>query len=183
MRQIEQKAIESYSRLKNLKLVGEEIGIPWQNVYIHLRNNNVNVTGDKSRYGSDKDRLAAKAEKLFKAIVPFADDQNETKYQSKFDFMVKGNKVDVKASTLKQSSKRFPAKRWMFSVKKQELIADYLACFAFIDDDNYRFLLIPGEFIRHYQTISISCAGNSKWDQFAIDPKDVSQFFTDLNAS
>lgn len=44
------KIIESYSRLKKLKLVGDETGIPWQTVYVRLRANNVPVTGDKARY-------------------------------------------------------------------------------------------------------------------------------------
>ena len=64
--------IESYSRLKNLKLVGLELGIPWQTVYVHLRAAGVPVTGDKKRYGSDTDRLAAKAEALFAELVPAA---------------------------------------------------------------------------------------------------------------
>lgn len=31
------KCIESYRRLKNLKLVGAEVGVPWQTVYVMLR--------------------------------------------------------------------------------------------------------------------------------------------------
>ena len=34
---IEQACIASYGRLKNLKLAGAELGIPWQSVYVHLR--------------------------------------------------------------------------------------------------------------------------------------------------
>lgn len=34
----QEKCVESYSRIKNLKLVGIELGIPWQTVYVHLQN-------------------------------------------------------------------------------------------------------------------------------------------------
>lgn len=45
------RCIEAYSRLKNLKLVGEEIGMKWQTVYVQLKKAGVKVTGDKARYG------------------------------------------------------------------------------------------------------------------------------------
>ena len=38
-------SIESYSRLKNLKLVELETGIKWQTVYTHLKKAGVAVTG------------------------------------------------------------------------------------------------------------------------------------------
>ena len=55
-KEIIDKCIESYSRLKNLKLVGLEVGIPWQTVYVYLKQAGIAVTGDKSRYGSVTDR-------------------------------------------------------------------------------------------------------------------------------
>lgn len=109
--------VDAYSRLKNLKLVGLELGIPWQTVYVHLRAAGVPVTGDKSRYGSDTDRLAANAERIFAALVPNASDQNDKKFQAKVDFIVGQYKVDVKASRLRNG-------RWAFSLKKQERIAE-----------------------------------------------------------
>ena len=59
-KEIIDKCIESYSRLKNLKLVGLEVGIPWQTVYVYLKQAGISVTGDKSRYGSATDRVAVK---------------------------------------------------------------------------------------------------------------------------
>ena len=51
-----------YEKHKNLKLAANELGVKWQTLYVQLRNRGVPITGDKSRYGSDKDRLAARAE-------------------------------------------------------------------------------------------------------------------------
>ena len=59
-----EKAIEAYGRHKNLKIAAAEVGIPWQKLYLILRNAGVPVVGDKLRYGSDRDKLARK-EKVF----------------------------------------------------------------------------------------------------------------------
>lgn len=91
---------EAYARHKNLKLAAEEIGIKWQQLYSRLRKMGVPVTGDKARYGCAKDRLAAKAERLFSEDVPNAIDSNAQQYQAAIDFYVDGHSVDVKASRL-----------------------------------------------------------------------------------
>jgi hypothetical protein len=180
MKGIQEAATESYGRLKNLKLVGQELGIPWQSVYVHLKQAGVAVTGDKARYGSDKDRLAAKAECEFKSLVHSALDNNEGKWQAKVDFVVGNVSVDVKASTLKISNKRCKVKRWAFSVKKQEFCADFIVCFCFYDS-GYRLLLLPGEIVRKYQTISISEESKGKWLDYEIEPSELNRFFEDIN--
>ncbi len=167
--------IESYRRLRNLKLVGLELGIPWQTVYVHLRNAGEPVIGSKSRYGSDKDRLAAKAESEFLRLVLKAIDQNKSEFQSKIDFYVNGYGVDIKASTKHQD-------RWAFSLKKQERLADFFVCFAYNEDDSYRILLIPGDVCRTYQTISASALTTSKWWDYQIDPASLASFFDALPA-
>lgn len=169
----------AYRKHLNLKLAVEELGIKWQTLYVRLRNQGIPVTGDKQRYGSDKDRLAARAELEFKKLVPFASDQNQVKFQSKFDYLVGVEKVDIKAATLKKGSKKLEAKRWSFSVKKQEFCADFIVCFAF-NENSYRVFLIPGELIRNYKTISISENGNSKWLQYEVSPDEIGEFFTDI---
>ena len=175
------KLIDCYNRHKNLKIAADEIGIKWQTLYCHLKRNNVAVTGDKSRYGSDKDKLAAKAEMIFKSLVPNAIDQNSIKFQSKFDFIFDGEKIDIKASRLAQGCKQFKSKRWSFSVKKQEFCADFIVGFAFYEgSDDYKLYLIPGEIVRNYQTISISENGKSKWHQYQIEPNELNDFFLAL---
>lgn len=169
----------TYSKHQNLKLAAIELGMKWQTLYVQLRKLNIPVTGDKARYGSDKDRLAAKAELEFKRLVPFAIDQNEKKFQSKFDFLVGSEKVDIKASSLKPGCARYPALRWAFSVKKQEFCADFIVCFG-MSDDGYKIFLVPGECVRTYQTLSISQNGKSKWLQYEVSPDDLSTFFNDL---
>lgn len=173
--------IKAYEKHKNLKLAANELGMKWQTLYVALRKLGVPVTGDKARYGSDRDRLAAQAELEFKRLVPFAQCQNDIKFQSKFDFLVGKEKIDIKAATARQGCKRFIAKRWAFSVKKQEFCADFIICFAMMET-GYRLFLIPGECVRNYQTISISTAQASKgkWLQYEISQIDLVEFFEAL---
>jgi len=172
---------QAYQKHKNLKLAAEELGIKWQSLYVQLRKAGIPVTGDKARYGSDKDRLAARAELEFERLVPFAVDQNLIKFQSKFDFLVGAEKVDIKSSGLNQGCKKLPAKRWAFSVKKQEFCADFIVCFAMQDDD-YRIFLIPGELVRNYQTISIAenKSSKSKWLQYEVSKSELTEFFEEI---
>lgn len=178
---ITQQCVEAYARHKHLKLAAKDVGIPWQTVYVHLRNAGVPVVGDKLRYGSDKDRLAAKAEQLFLDLVPFATNLNRKKFQAKLDFGVRGYGIDVKASRLKRSGHAVKAAdRWSFSLKKQELLADFFVCLAFEGDDLRHILLVPGEIARHYTTMSVSKRTRSKWWDYEIQPEDLAPFFRAL---
>ena len=169
-----------YEKHLNLKIAANELNMKWQTLYAKLKKLGVPVVGDKTVYGSEKDRLAAKAEMEFGKLVPEAQNQNKVKFQSTIDFMVGNHKIDVKSSRLNQVSKKFEPKRWAFSVKKQEFFADFIVCFAFLDD-YYRVFLIPGELVRNYQTISISPTGNGKWLDYEVQPSELRQFFKDLD--
>lgn len=180
---IKKRCIESYSRLKNLKLVGQEVGIPWQTVYVHLKNAGVAVTGDKARYGTERDRLAAKAEKAFMELVPFAQDMNRRKFQSNIDFKVLGFGVDVKSANKKRSSPKAKTFNWCFSLKKQSITADFFVCFAYEDGEIKHSFLVPGEVARHYTSLSIACATKGKWWDYEVDPKSLASFFRSLKSS
>lgn len=176
---ITSKCVESYSRLKHLKLVGEEIGIPWQTVYVHLKKAGVSVTGDKARYGSASDRLANKAEAEFQKTIPWAKDNNKTEFQSSIDFNVDSSTVDIKASRLKFDGK---LSRWAFCVNKQRDDADFFVLYAY-DEKGCGILhlfLIPGEIAREKTTISITESLNSKWADYIISSSDMVDFFNDL---
>jgi hypothetical protein len=179
---VRQKCIEAYERHKHLGLAAQEVGISWQMVYVHLRNSDVPVTGDKARYGTDKDRLAAKAEKSFLEFVPFAEDMNRKKFQSKVDFRVLGFGVDVKASSKKKASLKTKTFKWSFSLKKQELIADFFVCFAYEEDDIKHVFLIPGEIAKNYQSMSVSCSTKCKWWVYEVKPAELADFFKSLKA-
>jgi len=180
MSTVTNECVKHYERLKNLKLVSNEVGIPWQTVYVHLCRAGVPVVGDKSRYGSDSDKLAAKAEKLFLKLVPYAEDQNRRTFQAKVDFLVNGLSVDVKSSRLKMHSS---AGRWSFSLKKQRRYADYFVMFAYDKNANavQKCFLFPGEIVRHYSTISISALGG-KWADYEIDYEGIKKFFDDITS-
>lgn len=177
---ITQRCIEAYTRHKHLKLAAKDVGIPWQTVYVHLRQAGVPVVGDKSRYGSETDRLAARAERLFLDLVPFAMDLNRKKFQAKLDFLVRGYGVDVKASRLKSSTGGGKADRWSFNLKKQKLLADFFVCFAFEDNEAQHVFLVPGEIARHYTTMSVAKSTRGKWWDYEIRPAELAPFFQSL---
>jgi hypothetical protein len=81
--------------------------------------------------------------------------------------------VDVKSSTLRSG-------RWAFSLKKQELTADFFACFAYSDDGSYTLLLVPGDVCRMYQSMSISVRTRTKWWDYQILPYELRGFFLAL---
>jgi hypothetical protein len=172
---------DAYNKHKNLKLAAAELGIPWHSLYAQLKREGVPVTGDKLRYGSDRDRLAALAEAEFKRMVPAAKDMNTVSFQAKYDFDVFGIKVDVKCSMPRQLNKKYPAKSWAFSFKKQSLLCDFICCFCMSDDRQIqRVLLVPREFFDGLQTVSVSCDGRSKWLEYEVQPEELSTFFSSL---
>lgn len=172
---------EAYAKHKNLKIAAAELGMPWQTLYVRLKSEGVSVTGDRLRYGSDRDRLGAFAEAEFKRLVPLATDMNEAEFRAKHDFEVSGIKVDVKTSVPRQLNKKYPAKSWSFSFKKQSLTCDFICCFC-LDEERavQRVLVIPKEFFHGLQTVSVSCAGGSKWLDYEIPADQLAEFFASL---
>lgn len=178
--------IEAYARTPNLKLVGEELGIPWQSIYVRLCKNNIPVIGDKKKYGSDKDKLARLTEEMFLEAVPHAIDMNQKQFQSKFDFKVGNLLVDIKASCKRNGAKetsKYVHYRWGFSTKVQQEKSDFLVCFCFdgyepaVPGNLQKVLLIPKEYYENKTSFSASCKG-SKWDEFEISLSDLSDFFS-----
>jgi hypothetical protein len=171
----------AYRKHINLKLAAAELGIAWQTLYVRLKRLGEPVTGDKLRYGTDRDRLGALGEAEFHRLVPFAQSGNDAVWQAKVDFVVAGWPVDVKASRPRQLNKRYPAKSWAFSFKKQSLVCDFICCFCMDDDRTVvHVLLVPSEFFAGLQTVSVSCNGWSKWLDYQIEPDQLAPFFKAL---
>lgn len=176
---VQQRCVQAYREHQNLKVAAQHVGIPWQTVYVHLRKAGEPVSGNKLKYGSETDRLAARSERIFLDLVPFAEDQNTRQFQSKVDFRVGEFGVDVKASRLKVMGPN--SSRWMYSIKKQEAIADFFVCFGF-DERAERVistLLVPGEIARKHTTISHSSRGG-KWSDYLVKPSELAPFFSAL---
>ncbi|OCG77342.1 hypothetical protein A9G42_05405 [Gilliamella sp. Nev6-6] len=179
-----EQCIESYSRLKNLKLVGLEVGIPWQTVYVYLKRSGVAVTGDKARYGSATDRVAVIGEQRFKKAVPFAIDNNDLQFQASVDFSINNLTVDVKTSKLqhKQPNNR-SSERWAYCVNKQKDIADLFVFYALNDDlETEHVFLMPNEIVTNATTISIPKSGKSKWFDYKVEENELANFFKQLAA-
>lgn len=180
-----EKCAESYSRLKNLKLVAEEVGIPWQTVYVHLKRAGIPVCGDKKSYGSTTDKLAAKFELRFKNSVPFAIDNNSSQYQAKIDFFVGEYSVDVKCSKLQKSGRQQSGKsyssRWAYCISKQKKVADFFVLYAINDDEEVvHVFLMPKEIAITATTISIPESMKSKWADYKVEERDLRTFFEAL---
>lgn len=167
--------INTYRKHKNLKVASEVLGIPLPTLYWRLKKAGEPVMGNKRVHGSDKDKMAAHSESLFKKIVPFAKDNNQTSFQSSIDFTVGDYKVEIKSATLRPGGKG--NMRWSFDLRKQEKVADFFICFALNDDWSVnRILFIPCDVIKTYQTLSLS-SGKSKWNDYAVSEKDLCEFF------
>lgn len=177
----DKELIESYEKHKHLFTVSEEIGMPWQTVYWRLKRLGIQVTGDKERWGSVKDKFAAKGELLFSSLV-LCKNNNDNQFQSKVDFIVNGYFVDVKCSKKNKSNKKFTSERWMFSLKKQIESADFYVLFAYDanGDELLKTFLIPRDLISSIQTISISCNAKSKWSAFEVEKETLNDFFYNL---
>jgi len=175
------KESDAYEKHKNLKLAANELGTRWQILYSVLKSQGVPICGDKLKYGSDRDKLGALGEAKFLHYVPDCIDQNKQKFQSKCDFDVYGLKVDVKCGLPRQLNKKFPAQSWSFSFKKQSLIADFIVCFCLDEQKNIEHtILVPNEFFKGLQTVSISRKGQSKWLDYSIPPEELQSFFKSI---
>lgn len=179
------KVISSYARLKNLKLVEMETGIKWQKVYTILRRRGVPVCGDKARYGSATDRVALIGESKFAAAVPFAENNNQGKWQATVDFSIKNILVDVKTSYLMPGGRLASGKsftpRWCFCINKQKDIADFFVLYALGDKNKTKHIfLMPNEIATSRSTISIPLSLKSKWADYRIEERELSDFFRDM---
>lgn len=177
--------VTSYEKHKNLKKVGDELNIPWQTVYVYLKEAGVNVTGDKKRYGSATDKLARDYEDKFKLIIPEAVDNNESQFQSTVDFFIGSISVDVKVSRLQKSGftprgKSF-ASRWAYCISKQKDIADIFVLFALDQNDEIEHIFaIPNDVAVNHSTISIPLSMRSKWAEFKIEQDELRDFLIEL---
>ena len=166
----------AYDKHQNLKVAASELGMKWQTLYWHLKKHNHPIIGNKSKYGSPKDKLASLSEKHFSNLVPDAINMNSTCFQSKWDFEIYGLKIDVKASCLHDAGERSRQKRYSFSVKKQESHVDFIVAFGYTDNIIKKCYLFPKEIIRYMETISIS-EHKSKWSDYEIPLEDLRPFF------
>lgn len=176
---IQQQCVSAYRRHRHLKIAGEELGIPWQTVYVHLKRAQEPVIGDKLKYGSEKDKLAAQAEIHFERLVPYAKSMNGERFQAKYDFIVRGYRVEVKAARAARSNSAHKGRRYAFSLKKQQHVADFFVCFCLEGNDFESCLLIPGEIARAKQTISVPINGG-KWREYEIPEHELEPFFAAL---
>ena len=165
-----------YSKTPNIKTVADKTGIKWQTVYWYLKKASVEVKGDKSIYGSVKDRFAHNGENYIQKILPSAINQNLFSFQPKIDFKINNKSLEIKSSKFS-----IKGKKWSFSLKKQKKIADYFIMLAFNSDGSeiIHHFMIPNELLADtLKTISISKnIESSKWKDFLISKNELIEFF------
>lgn len=171
----------AYEKHKNLKLAAKELNINFHTLYWNLKKNGVSVSGDKERYGSEKDRFGVHAEKLFSQIVPYAVDMNSKKFQAKCDFDVNGILVEVKAAKRQMLGVGNGGDRWSFNIKRQITECDFYVFFAFsVEKILEKIFLIPADVICGKTTVSISANGTSKWHPYEVSSDDLLNIFDSI---
>lgn len=177
-----QACVDAYRRLKSTKAVSAELGVPLATVYWRLRRAGEPVTGDKARYGSETDKIAARGERWFQRVIPWAEDQNRTEFQSKVDFIVSGLRVDVKTSRPRLT--KTGVINWSWSLRKQKDAADYFVCIALSsrepDPGVHTALLVPGAVAAGCGSLRVShdrIALRGKWARYGHSSAELRQFF------
>lgn len=62
------------------------------------------------------------------------------------------------------------------------MMCDFICCFCMNDDKTTKhILLVPSEFFKGLQTVSVSCNGDSKWLDYAVEADELLKFFSDLD--
>lgn len=171
---------DAYAKHKNLKLAADELNIPLPTLYWNLKKEGIVVTGDKSKYGSIKDKFGAKAEYFFSTLFPNAINNNKNEFQPKIDFNYGGLSIDVKGANRVKPSKKFNHERWAFSFKKQESLCDLFFCIGFNNNNIEKIFVIPCDLVRFYQSISISANGSSKWNDYAMSEHEAKNLIDDM---
>lgn len=180
---IEEK-IASYKKHQNLKIAAKELGMSFQTLYWQLKKEGVAITGNKERYGTEKDRFGLLAERMFQEIFPAAKDQNNVKHQAKYDFALGELKIDIKASKRASLGVGAGGDRWAFSIKRQINDCDFFVMFAFSKSAEIEdIFLIPAELIVALSSISISCNGKSKWHAYSVTKEELYSCLTEISGA
>ena len=146
--------VELYLETKDFEKAIKESGMTALAAHIRLLSSGVLSIDDKIEYGSYNQMRGAKAEELFKKLVPNSISANDfiRKNNPVFDFMVGNLTIDIKYSSLftTRNDGEWSVK---FTSHKNQKHADLYVVFlerekeSFLD--NPIILVIPGAFITH----------------------------------
>lgn len=175
-----ESVIESYQKIGTLKGVCADTGAPPYTAFIWLKKAGMLTNSDSVKYGTTGSRRGAEAEKEFQRLVPKAMNANRELQGNcpSFDFEIDGVTVDVKYSSIRQSTGSFG-----FKVGKKTLQPNFFAVFLPKTADGelrvgqYNLLLIPYETIAHRKCVTINTNGKGDLWDFEIPPKELAGFF------
>ena len=173
--------IAAYQKTGNLKGACSETGAPPYIAFIWLKKAGLLTSNDKCNYGTRGQQLGAEAEKEFQRLVPQAMSANKHLQDNcpAFDFDIFGTTVDVKYSSIRNSSAQWGFK----TANAKALKPDFYVAFFATDTsgdlkDGYRVFVFPDEVFGGRTNISLSPHNSkSEWLDFEIEPEKLRDFF------
>lgn len=176
-----QSVARAYQAHGNIKAVCAETGCPPYVAFVWLKKSGALKVDDKSIYGSNSCRMGGLAEREFQRLVPNAMNANEHIRQGcpSFDFDISGTTVDVKYSSIRDSTGG-----WLFKTAiHKRLRPDYYVSFfathkSGLLSDGYRCFVFPHELIADRNQVFLRPDDKqSHWLDFEIAPGDLAAFF------
>jgi hypothetical protein len=147
--------------------IARRIGSTPGAVGYHLYKAGVTLTGDKLRYGCERDRQARKAELFVLSQLDGAIDHNAAQFQPKMDATYRGFRIEVKSSVLQHHTGQLLLS---FMVEKQPHLADLFVCVGYFrndDDVPLAVYVVPGHLAPRW-CIKITLTGRSKYERFRV---------------
>jgi len=156
-----------YAETPSVVEIARRIGSTPGAVGYHLYKAGVTLTGDKLRYGCERDKQARKAELFVLSQLNGAVDHNAAQFQPKTDVTYRGFRIEVKSSVLQHRRGQLILS---FMVEKQPHIVDLFVCVGYFnsnDDVPLTVYVIPGHLAPRW-CIKITLTGRSKYERFRI---------------
>ena len=188
--------IKLYQVLGSAKAVADNLDISILDVYCVLKKYKLSIEERMQMSASNTSILGAKAEALFKKLVPFAVEVNAVIYSNpNFDFLIGNSTVDVKASNVltqkARKGKTGEFTEWLWKLQRPwhtEYGADFYVLFALYGkefEDGYDCYVIPSELLSGIKGVRIRThlKDSSPFRDFLIKPEQMANFFKKIKDS
>lgn len=173
--------IAAYQKTGNLKGACSETGAPPYIAFIWLKKAGLLTSNDKCNYGTRGQQLGAEAEKEFKRLVPQAMSANANLQDNcpSFDFDIFGTTVDVKYSSVRNSTGGWGFKTARAKILKPDFFVAFFATHTSGNlKDGYRVFIFPCDVLDGRSQITLGQNDTrSEWLDFEIEPEKLRDFF------
>ena len=175
-----QEICDIYRQKLLIHEVAAETGMPWHDVYRHLKNAGVLNIETRLVSGSTTDRMGAFYEKEFSLLVSDAKCQNDITKQFEYDFLVGSAKVEVKSSSRHNYKNRSYWKFQVYTRSTRRRHADFYVCFGSLDQADlkkYKIFCFPSELLRG-GSVNVNTSLSGEWAKFIISPDELTKMFS-----